>query len=183
MAVLVVAGSAKDVGKTSLICGMIPVLSEFPWVAVKITSHAHGKPEPLWEETRFGQETDTARFLAAGARRAFLVSAEPDELPVRLRALRTMVEPDTHWIFESNQSLFPFEPDICIAVVGANAEAKASFESMRERADAVVTSRGAAASQVIRKAGQRVFRLAAFDRIPSEMIAWMRETLHVAEER
>ena len=75
MAIIVVGGSSRGVGKTALVCGLIASLPEFRWTAVKITGHKHGKPEPVWEETTAGQGSDTARYLAAGARWALLVSA------------------------------------------------------------------------------------------------------------
>src|SRR5208282_1655489 len=89
MAIIVVGGSSRGVGKTALVCGLIAALPEFRWTAVKITTHDYGKPKPIWEETRAGQETDSARYLAAGAERAFLATASmrvyppgPDLLPV-----------------------------------------------------------------------------------------------------
>ena len=82
MAIVVVGGSDRNVGKTSLICGLIAPLPEFQWAAVKITSHAHGVRDAVWEETAAGQGTDTARYLAAGARRAFLLTATDEELPI-----------------------------------------------------------------------------------------------------
>ena len=80
MPVIVVGGSGKDVGKTTLICGVIAALHGFRWIAGKITSHDYGQVEPLVEERVTGQETDTRRFLAAGAERAFLISAGKGEL-------------------------------------------------------------------------------------------------------
>ena len=87
MAIIVVGGSGRDVGKTALICGLITALPEFRWTAVKITTHFHGHPEPIWEETEPGQTTDTARYLAAGAARALLVAAPCDDLAALLKEL------------------------------------------------------------------------------------------------
>ena len=62
-------------GKTALVCGLIAALPEFFWTAVKISSHFHGRGEAVWEEATPGNGTDTARYLAAGARRALLATA------------------------------------------------------------------------------------------------------------
>jgi hypothetical protein len=86
MATIVVGGSNRGVGKTALVCGLIAALPEFRWTAIKITSHDHGQPKPVWEETRPGQGTDTARYLAAGAERALLLTPSPEPLVWRLRS-------------------------------------------------------------------------------------------------
>ena len=75
MAILVVGGSGRGVGKTALVCGLIAALPEFRWTGVKITTDDHGMGEPIWEETDPGQGSDTARYLSAGAVRALLVTA------------------------------------------------------------------------------------------------------------
>jgi hypothetical protein len=41
MAIIVVGGSNRGVGKTALVCGLIAALPEYRWAAVKITSHPH----------------------------------------------------------------------------------------------------------------------------------------------
>ena len=62
MAILVVGGSHRGVGKTALVCGLIAALPEHRWTAVKITSDDHGQFAPVWEDTEPGQGTDTARY-------------------------------------------------------------------------------------------------------------------------
>ena len=49
MAIIVVCGSGRGVGKTALVCGLIAALPELRWTAWKITSHAarHG-PQPIY---------------------------------------------------------------------------------------------------------------------------------------
>ncbi len=39
MAILVVGGSRKDIGKTALVCAIISAFRDFDWTAVKITAH------------------------------------------------------------------------------------------------------------------------------------------------
>ncbi len=91
MAIIVVGGGGRGAGKTALVCGLMRALPEIPWTAVKITTHEHGHDEttPIWEETAPGGGTDTARYLAAGARRALLVTAGEDALgPIVEQILR-----------------------------------------------------------------------------------------------
>ena len=110
-------------GKTSLICALIAAFPQFPWTAVKVTSHHYGQREPVSEEiieqpaTQAEQGTDTARYLAAGARRAILVTASTVGLP--LVDIRAALGRDTNVIFESNTIINFLNPDLCLAIVGA----------------------------------------------------------------
>ncbi len=175
MAVIVVGGSGRGVGKTALICGLIAALPEFGWAAVKVTSHAYGQREAIWEETDAGQTTDTARYLAAGARRALLVTAGEDQLALRLGELRERLGAGAHVMFESNSVLRHVTPDICLAVMsGAGGEAKPSFCEALERADALVSEVGLV---ILVAGGKRTFRLDRLDSISDEMGNWLRKRL------
>ncbi|MGA7343742.1 MAG: hypothetical protein WBE72_05985 [Terracidiphilus sp.] len=180
MAILVVSGSARNVGKTSLVCGLIAALPEFSWTAVKITSHDHGRPEPLWEETEAGQGTDTARYLAAGAHRAFLIAAGEADLPRHLAALWQTLGHGAHAIFESNRILGHLRPDLCLAVEpGIDAVKKHSYGLVERQKGATV--RPAVFDRAEHNPGPTcappVFYLAAFERIPPQMRDWIREQL------
>lgn len=175
MAIIVVGGSSRGVGKTALICGLIAALPEFRWTAVKIAGHAH-RQGPVWEETEAGQGTDTARFLFAGAKRALLVSAEKN---FPMEEIRSALGKDTNVIFESNRIVDYLQPEVCLAVVGREDDVKSSFRSFVHRADAVVTR-----SETDRNPPDlspvAVFRIDDFGRIPPEMLAWLRTRLLVA---
>ncbi|MDE3188196.1 MAG: hypothetical protein KGM96_11850, partial [Acidobacteriota bacterium] len=163
MAVIVVGGSGQGAGKTALVCGVIAALAEFGWTAVKITNHAHGQREAIWEERDAGRGTDTARYLAAGARRALLVTAGDDELALRLGQLEAMLEPGAHVIYESNRIVEHVRADVCLAVGGdAEGVPKPSFRGLVERADAMVSREGA---KSIDGGSKRLFRLARLDSI------------------
>jgi hypothetical protein len=137
MPVIVVGGSGRGVGKTALMCELIAAFPAIHWTAVKITSHAHGKLGPVWEESVSGKGTDTARYLAAGAKRALLVTAHDGALPIN--ELLNALENDANVIFESNSVLGQWKVDLCIAVIGSSkAERKQSFVPFLERADAFV---------------------------------------------
>ena len=175
MAIIVVGGSGRGVGKTALICGLIAALPEFPWTAVKITGHNHDHPEPIWEETEPGHTSDTARYLAAGAERALLVTAPGDDLAALLKELWVKLGPGAHVLFESNRILNHLKPDICLAVNGGPlAERKASFADAMDRADATVVR----ADQDGIVEGDRLhFHLADLERISPEMLGWLRGRL------
>ena len=180
MAIVVVGGSGKDVGKTALVCAMIAALREFEWTAVKIAGHdyegagAEGNESrsKVWEERSPGSETDTARFLAAGARRALLVTRFGAEVPVE--EIRRAIGADRNVIFESNRIVDAIKPDVCLALVGGGPEKKASFLRLLRLADAVVSVGTTIAEE---RPGIPRFRLQLMDRLTPEMVVWMRERL------
>ena len=173
MAIIVVCGSGKDVGKTALVCGLIAGLKELGWTAVKVTSHIYGKAEAVWEETSAGQGTDTARYLAAGARRALLVSAGDNELGAVVERLMAEFGSRAHLIFESNRILNHLRPDVCVAVEGGAAQ-KGSFVAAARQVDARVEL---AEADGFVDGDEPVFRLRALDRISAEMAGWLRGRL------
>jgi molybdopterin-guanine dinucleotide biosynthesis protein len=176
MAIIVVGGSGRNVGKTSLICGLIAATPELPWTAVKITSHAYGHLEPLWEETTPGQGTDTSRYLAAGARRAFLMTAEQSELPIEV--LATVLRSEANVIFESNRIIDQEEADLHIGVIGRlPAEAKPSFESFLRRADAFAIAADQPIDGLQLPQSAKLFRLPILGCVSVEMLDWLRTRL------
>lgn len=139
MPVIVVGGSGRGVGKTALVCGLIRALPEFAWTAVKITGHGHGRPEAIREETMAGQVNDTARYLAAGAKRSLLVTASDNEFVQVLQTLRLSLNADTPLILESNRIVDYLQPDVCLAVDGEpGLKPKPSYARLREKADAIL---------------------------------------------
>ncbi len=175
MAIIVVGGSGRGAGKTALICGLMRALPEISWTAIKITSHAHGKSTPIWQETVAGDESDTARYLAAGARRALLVTADDASLGPIVEQILAECPPPAGVIFESNSVLSCLRPDLCLAAASSlKGEHKASYELVEQRMDAMVELAGH--DHVIE--GQRLaFRLASMERISPVMLAWLRERL------
>ena len=85
---VVVGGHSRNIGKTSVVAGLIEALPELNWTAMKITQFGHGicsasgsacdcclsseHPFAIAEESK-PSDTDSGRFLAAGAKRSFWV--------------------------------------------------------------------------------------------------------------
>jgi hypothetical protein len=176
--VIVVGGSNKSVGKTSLICGIIAAFPEFRWTVVKITSHRYGAMEHVWEEPApgalaAGQGTDTARFLAAGARRALLVSASESALP--WREMEAAIGGERNVIFESNRITEEIRPDIRLAIMsGRETGFKVSFVPFLSTADAVIAPPGAEIVLPDAPATIPVFRLESPNEISPELLGWLR---------
>lgn len=174
MPTIVVGGTTRKAGKTALVCGLIAAFPEYPWTAIKMTSHDHGKSDPVCEETRSGQGSDTARYLAAGARRALLVTARDGKVP---GALRSAITDDRWLIFETNQVRLLPRPDMVLALIGSETlETKPSFAALVRIADAIVyagTRPGATLSQSLASG----FILPDLMHPSQELIQWMRRRL------
>ena len=98
-------------------------------------------PDPVWEESEPGQETDTARYLAAGARRALLVAAPQGKIP--LNHLWEAIGPSANVLFESNRMAAYQRADLCLAVLGRfGAPIKPSFEEFMLQSDALLVPAG-----------------------------------------
>src|SRR5512146_2250719 len=103
MALIVVGGHSRNVGKTSVVAGLVSALRECEWLAVKITQYGHGicsaNGEPcdcvtadhasaITEERDRSGETDTSRFLVAGASRVLWVRTQQGFLAEAIPRLR-----------------------------------------------------------------------------------------------
>lgn len=182
MAILVVGGSTKDIGKTALVCAIISAFREFDWTAVKITAHDyiadtldHAASIPaIREETTGGRETDTSRYLAAGARRALLVTRHNDRIPAE--EIQRAVGADRNVIYESNRIVDVIKPDVCLALMAEGGRMKASFERLLHMADAVVSVSCVDEEVAIER---RHFRLRSADRLSPELMKWLRERLSI----
>jgi molybdopterin-guanine dinucleotide biosynthesis protein len=151
---IVVGGHSRNVGKTSVVAGLIAALREFHWTAAKITQYGHGicardghscdcaTGDHTWaitEESDRGGTSDSSRFLAAGAARAFWVRTEQGRLAEALPTLRQRLAGATHIILESNSILKFLRPDLYLMVLDpAQEDFKASAREFLDRADAVI---------------------------------------------
>ena len=120
-----------------------------------------------------GQGTDTARYLAAGARRALLVTADDAALGSLVQRILEEHAHPAHVIFESNSVLHYLRPDLCLGVIASpTAESKPSFSLVERCMHASVALAGH--DHVI--PGKRIhFHLASLEKISPPMMAWLRE--------
>ncbi len=181
MAIVVVGGSAKDIGKTALACGVIAALPDFDWTAVKITGHDYGidsisEGPIVRSETAAGQATDTARYLAAGAHRALLVTRRGPEVPID--DIRLELGEDCNVLFESNRIIDVMKPDVCLALVGGpGTDWKPSFLRLLQKADALVSVAMIDMESSGPGADIPCFELQSLDRLTPELVKWLRARL------
>ena len=196
MAIVVIGGHSRSVGKTSVVAGLIAGLREFDWTAVKITQYGHGicsangeacdcaTGDHSWaisEEKARSGETDTSRFLLAGAARALWVRTEQGRLAEARPALRSRIESARNVIVESNSVLKFMHSDLYMTVLDPGTEDfKKSAQEFMDRAGAVILhERGnidAAWERVSLKpvAGRPVFRITPPDYVTEEIVEFVR---------
>jgi hypothetical protein len=138
--ILVVGGQKRNIGKSGVVAALIRSFPKAGWAAVKITSHLHGDAGPVsvHEETEV-VDTDTGRFLAAGAERSYLIRAGAGRLSAALPALREIIKLAPNTIIESNSVLEHLSPDLYLLVAHpAVREWKESAATHLARADAIL---------------------------------------------
>src|SRR5712664_245482 len=159
--VIVVGGHTRSIGKTQLVCDLIAAFPDENWIAGKITQYGHGvcaqngencdcAPDDhvcaiSWEKS--ANETDSGRFLVAGARRSFWLRTKQgylaEGMPLLRKALREAIETDQsapgHVILESNTLLQFLKPSLYLMVLDpSKADFKESARLQMDRASAFV---------------------------------------------
>ena len=154
MALIVVGGHSRNVGKTSVVAGLIAALPEREWLAVKITQYGHGicsangeacdcvtadHASAITEERDRSGETDTSRFLVAGAKRVLWVRTQQGYLAEAMPRLRQEMAKSRDVILESNSVMRFVKPDLYLVVLDpATEDFKSSSREYLDRADAVL---------------------------------------------
>jgi hypothetical protein len=200
MAIVVIGGHSRSVGKTSVVAGLISALRDFDWTAVKITQYGHGvcsangapcdcaTADHTWaitDEKDRGGESDTSRFLVAGAARALWVRTEQGRLAEAMPALRQRLERSRNVMVESNSVLKFLRPDLYLTVLDPGTEDfKTSAREFLDRAGAVilhdVSGTGGSAWQGVSLkpvAERPVFRITPPPYVTPEIVEFVRISL------
>ncbi len=206
MAIVIIGGHSRSVGKTSVVAGLISALREYDWTAVKITQYGHGicsangeacdcaTADHAWaisEEKDRSGESDTSRFLVAGASRSLWVRTEQGRLAEAMPALRQRIVQARNVIVESNSVMKFLRPDLYLTVLApTTADFKTSAREFLDWASAVILHQpagnsGSAWQNVSLKpvAGRPVFRITPPPYVTPEIVNFVRETLQNQEPR
>jgi hypothetical protein len=156
MAIIVVGGNTRNIGKTSVVAALIARLPEFRWTAFKITQFGHGfctaDGHPcacqtddaclaVSPERDPSTGADTSRFLAAGAERVFWVRTRIGRLSDAMSRIRAELAAAPNAILESNSVLDFLQPDLYLTVIHPAApDFKDSARRFLPRADAILCS-------------------------------------------
>jgi molybdopterin-guanine dinucleotide biosynthesis protein len=198
MAILVIGGHSRNVGKTSVVAGLIAALPERQWTAVKITQFGHGicsvngescgcatdeHTVAISEERDRSGGSDTSRFLLAGAQRSLWVRTKQGFLAEAMPSLRKRIEGARDVIMESNSVIKFLRPDLYLSVLDfATADFKASAREFLDRADAIVLHQSATPPQwsdVSHKLlhGKTIFRITPPEYVTPEIVEWVRQRI------
>jgi hypothetical protein len=200
VAIVVIGGHSRSVGKTSVVAGLISALREYDWTAVKITQYGHGvcsangapcdcaTADHSWaisEEKDRSGESDTSRFLVAGAERALWVRTEQGRLAEAMPALRRRLEGSRHVMVESNSVLKFLRPDLYLTVLDPDTEDfKNSAREFLDRAAAVIlhedskATRSAWQGVSLKPVAERpVFRITPPHYVTAEIVDFVRSSV------
>jgi hypothetical protein len=196
MALIVIGGHARSVGKTSVVAGLIAALPGYNWTALKITQYGHGvcsmDGEPChcvtddhsWaisEELDRSGGSDTSRFLAAGAAHAWWVRTEQGRLAEAMPAVRRKLAECENAILESNSIVKFLRPDLYLTVLDpATPDFKKSAQEFLDRADAVILHQSEASELAWREvslkpvAHRPMFRVSPPPYVTAEIVEFVR---------
>src|SRR5271163_3109575 len=159
MAIVVVGGHTRNIGKTSVVAGLIAAMPELHWTAFKVTQFGHGmcsaNGEPCDCETaehtlavseeRVGGDstTDSGRYLASGAARSFWVRTRQGDLSEAMPRIRKEIAQAENVVIESNSIMRFLRPDLYLSVLDPETtDFKESAKYFLDRADAVLVAEG-----------------------------------------
>ncbi|MBM3739036.1 MAG: hypothetical protein FJW39_24945 [Acidobacteria bacterium] len=155
--IVVVGGHSRNIGKTAVAAGIIRLVPEARWTAVKITQHGHGvcaregeececapsdpsHPYALTKETG-PSSSDSGRFLAAGAANSYWLRTRAGELGHAMPVVRRILGEGENTILESNSLLNFIQPDLYLPVLDFTVQdMKESARRFLNRASALVVS-------------------------------------------
>lgn len=198
MALIVVGGHSRNVGKTSVVAGLIAALPEFHWTAMKITQYGHGicsangkqchcaSADHTWavtEERDRSGKSDSSRFLVSGAVRSLWVRTRQGMLSEAMPRVRKELESAENAILESNSAMQFLLPDLYITVLDtATADFKVTAQRFLDRANAVVLREeleAVAWNNVSLKpvAGKPIFRIQPPQYVTPELVEFVKGKL------
>ena len=186
-------------GKTSVVAGLIAALPELHWTALKITQYGHGicsangeacdcaTGDHSWavsEEKNPDGDSDTSRYLAAGALRSWWVRTEQGRLAEAMPSLRSKLSNAENVILESNSVLKFLRPDLYLTVLDpSTADFKDSARQFLDLASAVILHEPKDATPLWSGAslkpvgGKPTFRITPPPYVTSEIVEFVRTSL------
>jgi hypothetical protein len=154
LAIVVIGGHSRNIGKTSAVASLIAHLPQFHWTAFKITQYGHGfctadgapcdcqtddHTIAISVERDPNTGTDSARFLAAGAVKSLWVRTRQGMLAAAMPRIRKELAEAENAIIESNSILQFLRPDLYLSVLDfGTADFKDSARLFLDRADAIL---------------------------------------------
>ena len=162
--ILLVSGSGRNCGKTTVACNIIRQLSKTELVVgLKISPHFHpseNKQQIVAEEEgyRIFRETDkhsgkdSSRMLNAGASEVFFIQCTDGNLHKVYEYLKKIIPPDQAVVCESGSFASVYQPGLHLLIKGINADdSKKSYLSNLKLADVILTQKDLLETQLYSK--------------------------------
>jgi hypothetical protein len=206
MALIVIGGHSRNVGKTSVVAGLIAALPQYRWTAFKITQYGHGvcsldgeschcaTDDHRWaisEEKDRSGGSDTSRFLLAGAARAWWVRTEQGRLAEAMPTIRRKLAEAGNVIIESNSIVKFLRPDLYLTVLDpATADFKKTAQEFLDLADSVILHESKSGEREVTAwsgvsmkpaHGRPVFAIQPPPYVTSEIVEFVEERLRKAK--
>ena len=151
--IILIAGSGRNVGKTTFGCGIIRAAKKQEIVAVKITPHFHDATPGLieiekgsgWtvsEETNAASKKDSSLFLKNGAKKSYFIQAKEDTLSNAFNVIKKYLRNEELVIIESAALHEIIQPTLFIFVLPDGKIIEKEIEPILEKADLIVVSNG-----------------------------------------
>lgn len=170
---LLISGSGRNIGKTTLACLLIEQLSNKHYVVgIKISPHTHdgdsdkemfkdtGKAK-IFVESNTKSNKDSSRMLRSGASKVFYIECNDDGLPEAIDSVTGSIEKHALVICESGALAQFFKPGYHILIVGDNIdESKPSYKINLELSNVAISSNTVFRSEAIKvfnKSGDWIF--------------------------
>lgn len=201
MPILVIGGHSRNVGKTSVVAGLISALRHLDWTALKITQYGHGicsangkachcaTADHMWavtEERDRSGDSDSSRFLVAGAAYSWWVRTQQGHLDEAMPRVNQILARSKNTIIESNSVLGFVKPDLYLTVLDPSTkDFKQSAEKFLARADAVILHQPASSPSWDRVSLEVVsdrptFSIHPPDYVTAEVVNFVRERMSAA---
>jgi hypothetical protein len=150
--ILLVSGSGRNCGKTTLACNVISKVTEKENViGIKISPHFHrmknnhklvaeGFGFHVFRELSIESEKDSSRMLKAGASEVYFIQSEDADLEGAFEKLHLLIPANIPIVCESGSLANVFKPGLHLLIKGENAdENKKSFVSNLKKADFILS--------------------------------------------
>ena len=148
---VLVSGSGRNCGKTTVACNLITQLSENEFVyGLKITPHFHltGQKQELlieekdfkiFRETDLNSGKDTSRMLSAGAKEVYFIQCKDSNVDKAFKVLSSYLTKNIPVICESGSFANVYKPGFHLLIEGIDIDpTKASYNQNLKRADLII---------------------------------------------
>ena len=202
MAIVVIGGHSRNIGKTSVVAGLIAAMPEMRWTAFKITQYGHGfctaEGAPCdcqtdehtiavsAEKPDGDPTTDSGRYLRAGAERSLWIRTRVGMLATAMPRVRKELAVSRNAIVESNSVLQFLKPDLYLSVLDpGTADFKDSARLYLDRADALIHVERALQPQWRGISGRLLaakprFTVQGPGYVSTDLVHWVRDRLEAA---